>query len=87
MTEDSREVLETVLDDIRDLCADMHAARRKLGEIRQHYVRQLLQGTITRFRYDVEMTDIQRLQRTMNAQWIRLQHQRSRTLEKLRHLA
>jgi hypothetical protein len=87
MTEDPREALETVLNEIRGMFADMHMVRRKLGELKQHFKRQLQDGTITWFRYDVEMTDIARLQRTLDAQWVRLQQQRSRALEKLRHLA
>ncbi len=87
MTEDPRGALQTILDEIRDMFADMHLVRRKLNEMKQHFKRQLQEGTITWFRYDVEMADIQRLQRTLDAQWIRLQQQRSRALEKLRHLA
>lgn len=55
--------------------------------MKQHFKRQLQDGTIAWFRYDVEMTDIMRLQRTLDAQWVRLRQQRSRALEKLRHLA
>lgn len=87
MTEDSREEAESILDEIRDMFADMHMVRRKLNELREHFKRQLKDGTITRFRYDVEMNDIGRLQQTIDAQWVRLQQQRSRALEKLRRLA
>lgn len=87
MTEDPRESLELALTEIRDMFADMHLVRRKLGELKQHYRRQIKDGSISRFRYDVEMADLARLQRTIDAQWVRLQQQRSRTLEKLRRLA
>ena len=87
MTDEPRASLESILDEIRDMFADMHMVRRKLTELKEHFKRQLQDGTITWFRYDVEMTDIQRLQRTLDAQWVRLQQQRSRALEKLRHLA
>ena len=87
MTEDPRGALESILDEIRNMFADMHLVRRKLNEMKQHFKRQLQDGTITWFRYDVEMADIMRLQRTLDAQWIRMQQQRSRALEKLRHLA
>jgi len=87
MTEEPREAIESILDEIRNMFADMHVVRRKLNELREHFKRQLQDGTITWFRYDVEMSDIMRLQRTLDAQWVRLQQQRSRALEKLRHLA
>ncbi len=87
MTDDPRGAIESILDEIRGMFADMHMVRRKLNEMKQHFKRQLQEGTITWFRYDVEMTDIMRLQRTLDAQWVRLQQQRSRALEKLRHLA
>lgn len=87
MTDEPRASIESILDEIRGMFADMHTVRRKLGELKEHFKRQLQDGTITWFRYDVEMTDIQRLQRTLDAQWVRLQQQRSRALEKLRHLA
>ena len=87
MTEDPREAIESILDEIRGMFADMHLVRRKLNEMKQHFKRQLQDGTITWFRYDVEMNDIMRVQRTLDAQWVRLQQQRSRALEKLRHLA
>ncbi len=87
MPEEPRETLESVLDEIRTMFADMHLVRRKLNVLQQHYKRQLQDGTITWFRYDIEMNDIVRLHRTIDAQWVRLQQQRSRALEKLRHLA
>jgi hypothetical protein len=87
MTDESRESLESALNEIRDMFADMHLVRRKLGELKQHFNRQLKDGTITWFRYDVEMHDIGRLQRTIDAQWVRLQQQRSRALDGLRRLA
>ena len=87
MTDDSRAEVETLLDDIREMFADMHMVRRKMMGLREHFKRQLKDGSITWFRYDVEMNDIARLQRTIDAQWVRLQQHRSRVLEKLRSLA
>jgi hypothetical protein len=87
MTDEPRQTLESLLEEIRDMFADMHMVRRKLNELKTHFKRQLQDGTITWFRYDVEMTDIQRLQRTLDAQWVRLQQQRSRALDGLRRLA
>ncbi|MEO7364616.1 MAG: hypothetical protein ABIV43_03905 [Candidatus Saccharimonadales bacterium] len=87
MTEEPREIVESALAEIRDIFADIHMVRRKLNELRDHFKRQLQDGTITWFRYDVEIHDLSRMQRTLDAQWLRLQQQRSRALEKLRHLA
>jgi hypothetical protein len=87
MTEEPREILESVLNEIRTMFADIHMVRRKLNGLKSHFKRQLQEGTISWFRYDVEMHDIGRLQQTIDAQWIRLQQQRSRALEKLRRLA
>ena len=87
MTEEPREALEAILHEIRDMFADMHAARRKIRALKEHFQRQRRTGIISRFRYDVEINDLQRLEQTMEAQWARLQQQRSRALEKLRRLA
>ena len=87
MTEEPREALEVILQEIRDMFADMHAARRKLVALKDHFMRQRRAGTISHFRYDIEITDLRRLEQTMEAQWVRLQQQRSRALEKLRRLA
>lgn len=86
MTDNPRDGLETVLNEIRGMFADLYTLRRKVGELQQHFARQLREGTISQFRYSVEVADINRMERTMQAQWIRLQQQRSHTLEKLRRL-
>lgn len=87
MTDDSRESMQEILTEIRTMLANKDILRKKLEGLRSLFKRQLRDGSITRFRYDVELHDSSRLQRTVDAQWVRLQQQRSRVLEKLCPLA
>lgn len=68
MTEEPREALEAILHEIRDMFADMHAARRKIRALKEYFQRQRRTGIISRFRYDVEINDLHRLEHTMEAQ-------------------